>query len=506
MSESTPISPIVGVLLAAVILCTAAFLRFHNIDDRPLHFDEATGARIVGYALDGDQRPFNPQHFHGPLLSTVAIPVAQSQGQDSWQDLTITPLRSVTAVAGFLTVAACLFFPARWSFTLAAAALIATSPLLVYYSRMFIHEPLFVFTGALSLLAIAKFCEKQHWLWAGLAGIAIGLMAATRETVAIALFSWTVAGGLIWLQASKSRKPSKLLSTLLKHQWSIALAAITCLVTIFVFYSHFGQNPAGFIDFFHTYFVYETTPGHEKPWDYYLHLLIIPQQSMGSLWTEAAVIILAVCGYFLAPKGATRLACRFVLNSGLILFLVFSLIPYKTPWLICLAWLHVCIAGAFGITGITHFLPDKSKLLAGIIILGIFSWQGVQAYRASFKWPNDNRNPYAYVPTSPDVVRMTDWLEKLTTNYPQLQEQPHLVLGSGYWPLPWYLKHFGATGYYRSIDDVPEPATAPLIFTTGEIPSLTKGTHQWLPRGLRHEVTLWLGIRNDIWQKYQSDE
>ena len=506
MSRLNPTTTCFCLLLAAVILCAAAWLRFYGLEERPLHFDEATGARIVGYHLEGAQRPFDPKHFHGPLLNAVTTPVAKSQGQNSWSELTIIPLRSVTAVAGFLTAAACLLFPAHRMVTLAAAAFVATSPMLVYYSRMYIHEPLFVFAGILSLLALAKYCENPKVSWALCVGLAVGLMAATRETVVIALFSWTVAGMLIWWQSDVSHRPSDWMAKLRPHQLSICLAGTACLLTIFIFYSQYGRQPSGFIDFFRTFFVYETTAGHEKPWYYYFNLLVLPERTMGILWTEAAVLLLAVCGYFLTPKGPARLTCRFVLTSGLILFLVFSLISYKTPWLISLAWLHVCLAAGFGLTGIIQLLPNKAKVLAAIILIGIFSWQGVQAYRAAFRWANDNRNPYAYVPTSPDVVRMSQWLERLMSDYPQLHEGPQVVLGSGYWPLPWYLRSMEPTAYYRTVNDVPGLAATPIIFTTGTIPANSQNSHQWLPRGLRHEVTLWLGIRKDIWEAYQSDD
>lgn len=497
------------ILLAALILCTAAYLRLHSLDERPLHFDEATGARIVGYNLD-QKRAFDPKHFHGPLLSTLAVPVARTAGQSDWLTLTITPLRSVTAAAGFLTVAICLLFPARWSLTLTAAALVATSPLLVYYSRMYIHEPLFVFCGILTLLTLAKFCESHQWIWALACGLCIGLMAATRETALLALFSWVTAGFLVALQASPKTPWKKYLitafDTVKALRWKIIASMGCCLMVIYLFYSHFGQNHTGFIDFFRTYFVYETTPGHEKAWNYYLNLLIIPQQAMGVIWTEASILILAVAGYFLAPQGRPRLACRFVMTSGLLLFLIFSLISYKTPWLICLAWLQICIAGGFGLAALSHFMPGKSMVLATILVGTVLIWNTVQAHRAALKWPSDNRNPYTYVPTSPDVVRMSNWLQKLSQQHPEISEKPAVVLGSGYWPLPWYLKDTFETGYYPDIHQVPDLNQTSLLFTTGEIPSIAKQSHQWLPRGLRHEVTLWLGIRNDIWQEYQQHE
>jgi len=493
-------------LLAALILCAAASLRFYDLNERPLHFDEATGARIVGYHLDGKQQPFDPKHFHGPLLHSIAVPIAHSLNQNSWLELTITPLRSVTAVAGFLTVAACLLFPARWQILLPAATFVATSPILVYYSRMYIHEPLFVFTGILSLLALARYGKKPTTVSALCFGLGLGLMAATRETVVIALFSWILAGIWLGLQNNLSSNPAAWVQRVRTHRSGIVLASVVCLLTIFLSYSQFGSQPSGFIDFFRTFFVYQPTPGHEKAWDYYFNLLVIPKNTVGVLWTEAGVLIFAIFGYFLTPQGTMRLANRFLLNSALTLYLVFSLISYKTPWLICLAWLHVCLAAAFGLTAIANLFPHKSKIVVTIIMLSVVSWQGLQSYRAAFRWANDTRNPYAYVPTSPDLVRMTHWLKELMNSYPQLRERPHVVLGTGYWPLPWYLRDLGVTGYYPSAAEAPELGSAPILMTTGDIPTKSQNTHQWLPRGLRHEFTLWLGIRKDIWQAYQTDD
>ena len=33
---------------------TALYLRVHNLDDNPVHFDEATGASILGKELSGE--------------------------------------------------------------------------------------------------------------------------------------------------------------------------------------------------------------------------------------------------------------------------------------------------------------------------------------------------------------------------------------------------------------------------------------------------------------------
>lgn len=492
------------VLLATTIIVTAAFLRFYQLDERPLHFDEATGARIVGYDLE-EKRPFDPKHFHGPLLSTLSVPVVLLSGQEDWLSLTITPLRTVTAAAGLLTVMLCLFFPIAWPVRLAAAAMTATSGFLVYYSRMYIHEPLFVLTGALSLLAISHFARTRHWGWATLCGVGIGLMASTRETVIFALFAWVTAAAVWWYLCRPDLPPLKRWHELIQLRWSILAGSFCALTVIFIFYTHAGKHPYGFIDFFRTFLVYETIAGHEKPWNYYLDLLVLPHRSLGMIWTEVAVVVLGFAGYFLTTGNYTKQFCRFCTHSGLLLFLIFSVIPYKTPWLMSLAWLHLCIAAGFGAVALWSVSRGFSRAIAALFLLCCILWQGKQAHHAALRWPNDARNPYAYVPTSNDIVSMTRWIKSLMESYPELAEKPHVVIGSGYWPLPWYLRNLGQTAYFANADQIKDLGATPLIFTTQHIPQQTRITHQWIPRGLRHEVPLWLGIRKDLWEKYQQE-
>ena len=66
--------------------------------------------------------------------------------------------------------------------TLAAAFLTAVSPIMVYYSRDYIHETLFVFFIFLALASGWRYCQTGKIAWILLAGAAIGLMQATKET------------------------------------------------------------------------------------------------------------------------------------------------------------------------------------------------------------------------------------------------------------------------------------------------------------------------------------
>ena len=117
-----------------VVMCVGAFLRFDDLSKRPFHADEATGAKITASRMESGNYHFDPLHYHGPLLSSLAMPIARLRGEDNWRELTKTTPRILTAIAGTLL----LLVPLLWrkrigdAPALLAAAILATSPLLVY--------------------------------------------------------------------------------------------------------------------------------------------------------------------------------------------------------------------------------------------------------------------------------------------------------------------------------------------------------------------------------------
>lgn len=490
--------------ITAAVILLGAWLRLDGLDNRPVHFDESINARILAWRLDRQAYFFDPAHFHGPLLGVAATQVACWRGEDSWVSLTKNTLRMTVSGYGLAMLLAALCFRPllRPGAGLAGAAFLATSPLLVYYSRMFIHETPFAFFGMVSLMALLAFLEKPGLLYAALFGAGAGLMASTRETVVISLFAWFVAS-LIWL---KQTHPGESAGALARHVWRVkvpflAFAATLGLVLVALHYSDFMRHPERATDFFKTFLVYTTEAGHEKPPGFYAEMLVWPKLRAGVWWTEGVLLLLALYGYVRYPPGTCRVACRFLVHGGLLHLAVYSLIAYKTPWLACLGWVHVCLAAGMGVVHLVSDARGRWRVPAIALVLTVVAWQAVQAHRASFRYASDARNPYAYVPTSPDVERMAAWLEKLADWHPELTAEPVTVVGSYYWPLPWYLRSFDQVGYWETMP--PGAASRPLVLVVGDASAL-EPSHALFPRGLRHEVPVTVAIRRDIWEKEQS--
>lgn len=497
-------------MLLAALLCLGfgLSLRLDSIEDRPLHADEATGARILADRLETGSYEFNPIHFHGPLLTTVAIPVAHLRGETDWQSLSPGTLRLGIAWIGAMTVLLALAFsPWIGLSALMAAALIATSPFLVYYSRVFIHETLFGFL-AMATVAALFFYLKQPTFWrAGALGIIVGLLMATRETFVICLFAWAVAGGLIGIEHYRRgmNPPRELYLRWLKDA---LIAGLIALLVATGFYTTWGSHPSGIVDFVRTYFVYETVQGHDKPFLYYSWLLLWPKFQGGVWWTEAGIGLAAIIGFGLSFRHSRGHWVRFILYAALAQWLVYSLIFYKTPWLVLSAWLHLClVAGA----GFAHLLRQQRislKLAAVVLLLPLLWWQTNQTGRATHRYASDARNPYAYVPTSPDVERLRPFLGDLTARFPEMEAGPIAVIGKAYWPLPWYLRGLPPAGYWPALPENGAGFPA-LLVLPAEMEATGKrleDSHTTLPRGLRADTRVYLFIRNDIWNAYLNLE
>jgi len=481
------------------IITGGIFLRFDELAKRPFHADEATGARITAARMESGDYKFDPFHYHGPILSGLAIPICKIHGEQGWREMTKFSLRLLPAIAGCLVMFVPLLWVKRYGLAsmLLATALLATSPLLVYYSRMFIHEMLLVLFGMLALVCLFRFPRY------GIPGLFIGLMFVTKESFAISMLAWMGAAcGIAW-ENRKSINLAWLLAGWREHGKSILLSALTAGTISVLFYTDGFRHPQGAINAVKTFFVYETVAGHDKPFAWYAQLVALPVKSGGFWWFGTPVVLLALFAFFSSfrkDSSAPR-TLRFIGYAALGHFLIYSLIAYKTPWLACLPWAHVCLLAGFALLG---FSKQKTPVKGLLVLLVGFTLvtQFQQARLASGRLASDERNPFAYVPTRNEMENLEPWLLKLKQAAPGILLEPVAVVGKDYWPLPWYLRNFRKIGYWPAPPE--NLASLPLVFAMPEqmdgVSIQLEDSHTALPRGLRAGVPCFLFVRNDLWK------
>ena len=485
----------------------ALWLRVENLEARPIHADEATGAHILSQRIEDSGYRFDPTHFHGPLLSVSSWPLAKFYGQQNWQEFTLSMLRAGPVLAGLLTV----LTPLLWlksigpRAALAAAALLACSPLLVYYNRMYIHESWLTLFGILTAAAIFYLIQNPSRNRALLAGLAAGLMFATKETVAISLVAWSLAGAACWLILKNSDDGGYKAPPWTAYLKPAGWFAVSFLAVGALFYTNALREPGGIIDALRTYFVYETTPGHDKPFGYYLGMLLWPKHQVGMWWSEAGVALFGMLACVMAARGkAGRGVVAFIALGALLHLLIYSLISYKTPWLMSLPWALVCLLAGCAFCGPAASTRAPRSLILYAAFGLCLLYQSHQSLQASGRLANHPDNPYAYVPTSKNMTQLPGWLEKLSDYRGGPSIEPIAVIGRGYWPLPWYLRDFDAVGYWPDPDQ--EIRSFPLVIAmpaeAAACSSLLGESHTKLPRTLRSNVSITLFLKNEIWNAW----
>ncbi|HWA86094.1 MAG TPA: phospholipid carrier-dependent glycosyltransferase [Opitutus sp.] len=361
---------------------------------------------------------------------------------------------------------------------LAAAAFLAVSPPAVYYGRYFIQETLLV-TFILATFACAqRWWRTGHLAWAIAAGLCIGLAESTKITAPLFL----VAGVVALLAARPLPAPAS--PGILR---AAVAATIGALITAALLYSSFGTHFAGVRDAF-TAVVYglhragggET--GHEKPWWYYLRLFGGHREG-GLLFQQIAFTLLALAGAALAfvslksrrvpsnchtlydngsgasgrdpapspasserawasPSSSLRWAfLRWATVYTLIIAAVLSLTPYKTPW----HAIHLVPGLALLAAGALAALP---KLWLSLPVAAVaLAFQVRQTDLVTILRPADPRNPYAYVHSSPDVLKFRARADAALARNPGAVIR---VISAEYWPLPWYFRGLSRVGYWTT--------------------------------------------------------
>ena len=102
--------------------------------------------------------------------------------------------------------------------------------------------------------------------------------------------------------------------------------------------------------------------GHEKPFWYYAQLL-------AGGWSGAAILAVAAMGFLRAihkPASGARFALAIY---ALLIFAIYSAIPYKTPWLALNFWLPLAILAGIAVEWLWFAFPKFSARAVILIFI-----------------------------------------------------------------------------------------------------------------------------------------
>ncbi len=540
-------------LLLTVFALTVAALaiRLPRLGQRPMHGDEANQAVKAALLLETGSYRYDPEEHHGPTLYWLTLPSLWLRGATCLAETDEADYRIVPVLFGGGSILILLLLRDGLSAgpLVAAALLAAISPAMVFYARYYIQETLLVFFTAAAIGCGWRWFRTQSVGWAAATGASLGLMHATKETwiLAAAALAAGLAASLLWTRWRD-------------HEWipvrsvtrpALLLAAVAAACfTAILFYSSFGrdwQGPLNSILAFRTYVDRGREAGiHAAPWYEYLRWLVAFRPARGFFWSEGLIVALAVCGGAFAlgsreralgdgPGDSSKLApqadlsqgsagpslvfCRFLALYTLVLFGLYSAIPYKTPWCL-LSFLHGMIllagVGVFALVRWVRFKPLQ-VLIVGVLLVGT-AHLARQMYWLNFRLDADPRNPYVYAHTSRDVLKLAGQMERLARASSRGYHLViHVVMPENYWPLPWYLRRFDQdrVGYWqdpaawaKALAQGPAPDVvllSPDVYETADA-SLRAAYNKQMMFGLRPGIFVSAYVRDDLWQAFLNTQ
>jgi uncharacterized protein (TIGR03663 family) len=500
-----------------VIVLAALALRIPQLDLRPMHNDEAVNAIKFRDLWEKGEYVYDPHEYHGPTLhySTLASTrLNRSQDYDQFTEATFRFVPLVFGV-GLILLLPLLADGLGRAQAICAAALTAISPAMVFYSRYFIHEMLLVFFTGLLLAAGWRYWRTRRIGWCLLAGASLGLMHATKETFVLvaAALAGAVTCTFAWGRWVDGRQAEIKPNLNVKH---LCAGLTVALIASVMFFSSFLTNASGPLDSIRTFFTWISRAGgnspHNHPWYFYFERLAFFRSGNGPIWSEGLILLLAGIGLVSALKRRAdarpdSILIRVVAFYTVLLTLIYTIISYKTPWCF-LGFLHgmILLAGVGAMAAIGFWRQRWPRVLTIAALVAAVVHLGWEAWRASYVYAADRKNPYVYAHTSPDLRNLVEKVEALARVHPQTRRMLIKVMAADrdYWPLPWYLRRFKQVGWW---DRIPDDPLAPVMIVSSrfgaafdERPNKTHLMAGYFQ--LRPQVFLELYVEINLWRAY----
>jgi uncharacterized protein (TIGR03663 family) len=328
---------------------------------------------------------------------------------------------------------------------LIAALLFAATPLPVYYDRYFIHESLFAAATFGLILAGWRACQRRSAACAALAAACAALMLATKETAVLHFFALAVAAFVYWRWNLRGKSAG----SLWRPKAALVAAAIFLLLTVMLF-TWFGSNwkvLAALVQAVPNALARAGGEGHQKPFWYFAQLLT-------GGWSGGMILAVACVGFFQTVRKCDASPYGFLAFYALFIAVIYSLIPYKTPWLALNFWLPISLFAGLAVESLWRVATKnptlRTAIRAACILVGAVTAALIahDTRQRVFVHPADEANPYAYAQTSEDLLGLPAEIERLA--HQNAIATPRIaVIAADPWPLPWYLRHYSEVGFWQ---------------------------------------------------------
>jgi len=449
----------IQIIVMLIILGAAIFFRTFELSLKPIHHDEAVNYYFLSKLIEEHDYQYNPTAYHGPILYFSSLPF-------NLGEITKITLRIVPAIAGVAAVLAILLFSTEMGFwgAVAGGILLSISPADVYFSRTFIHEIFYTCFAAWSFWCLVKFGGKGSKRALLFLPITLVLCFASKETTPIWILALAVSSFMTIeirkiLPRYQDASPFELSIRSFANTKHSLIDGIGISLTLWILlFSSFFLNPRGVLKSFLPYipwikigFIEHT---HDKSFWYFCKILY------AYYWAPLIFCIPGIFASFRKNHGPGLLAFFTFLSS----LLIYSSIPYKTPWCVLTIALPIFVLAGVGAQVLFELgNAGKAALFAGLcFIIPAYSFQ---SWNINFDRYDDDSEKIVYVQTPRKYEQMFVNIDKVAAADGRGFSIPMLVIDAKN-PCRFYLRHYRD---WKFTKEVPEIIDRPIIMTKSDL-------------------------------------
>jgi len=491
------------------IVLVATLLRTVGLGDRPMHHDESLDAWFSWRIGNGEPYQYDPI-YHGPLRFYLTAFLFDLFG-------TTEVVARATAAAAGVAVVALIGTTRRWLGdlgSLAAAALVAISPSMVYFSRFGREDSLFALLElGLLLTAMAWLSRPARWQPVA-AGFLLACAFATKETTFIVgavvlAYLALVTAAQWWRRRDRPAAPPPTLVVSIRtpgwKAWAIGLVVFG--VVFSALFSVWFRHPAGIVDGavdgIDYWLSQQPVNRGGMPWPFYLVLLA------GYEWP--IVVLGAVGGYVVIRRRDPALGL--VLWFAAANLAVYSWASERFPWLLVHPLLPLCLLAGLGAQQLAGRLGAPSSaeeddgelienrdadadaegavrevmpLAVGALLVAVIL--GVNTARVAFLEPSEPRQLLSAVQSTDELLAVRDRVDAILAAAPAGQP-PRIVVDtseSAAWPWAWYFRDDPVAFADLSKDPAAAAHADVVLAMAANVPALQSPAEGWVATPYPH--------------------
>lgn len=168
---------------------------------------------------------------------------------------------------------------------------------------------------------------------------------------------------------------------------------------------------------------------------------------------ESPVLLVSAIGALIAIIRAKHRFAMFTALWAFGLFLAYSIIPYKTPWLALSFLLPMCLIAGYGINELVR--SNKLHLKAAAVALGALSIVilAYQSYSINFVRYDDEEMAYVYAHSKREMLNLVDRVNYYAEKSGKGNMAKVAIVSPDYWPLTWYFNDMKEAVFHGGLTD-----------------------------------------------------